>query len=182
MIIIILLAIPVTALADDSEDWSSYTKNFDKLQNQKSVTDEEFNKAIDTVKSMQKKKKSKKNKKDKNAISPEDIIDSSESINHNYMGSKSQLITVSRDFYYNTKLINAGFYTIKPLIDNENNYIMLIQGHDVIAKIKANKVTPDATDTNINKADFKMYNGYAKLIYSDIDNNLESTFYIKQAF
>lgn len=175
------LLISTNAYADISYD--SYAEIDHAWDNQKPITDQEFEKAIDTLTEKQKKKDEKARKKKIKKISgggtslhkglePMGEIKEQEILKEKDE-NVGQLINIPVSFILDGKVIEPGFYNIFGEKDKNNDiYLSFYQAHYLIGKVKAR---PTKNDFDAEELDFvKMIpydDKYIQIIFGSLDFN-----------
>jgi len=170
--IIIALIIAVTSVnIVVAQDWDTYLNNYDKYQIERPVTPQEFNKALETVQSYQKKNVKTKKKKKKGELPQEApqppvkevIIPSSSGI----------LMGLPVAVCWNDRIISDGFYLAEKTVKDKNYFLKIVQSGKIFAEIET-KIS-DAKYTG--KTEILVQNtgnNVVKLIYIDREISLES--------
>ncbi|MDD3013202.1 MAG: hypothetical protein PHC34_05815 [Candidatus Gastranaerophilales bacterium] len=145
-----------------AQDWDTYLNNYDKNQIEKPVTPQEFNKALETVKSFQKKDKKKKRKKKKG----EQIQDIQPPIKEVIIPDSSGiLLRLPVSVRWNNMIIPDGFYLIEKVLKDKDYFFKITQGEKIFAELQ--------TKTAIGK-----YTGYSEVSVQNIGNNTVKIYYI----
>ncbi|MDD3593369.1 MAG: hypothetical protein PHX18_01955 [Candidatus Gastranaerophilales bacterium] len=163
---IAVLFVPCAFADDDEGNWQKYIDVYDSGGLDKPVTQKEFEKAIDTVKGLQKKKKKPKLKKDE---FPEPFA-----INEPIQVDNTNVVKVTSRLYYDGQIVPVGFYKITAKKEEDGFYINLVQGQSDMVKVKAQKVNyMSFCPTKTNCIQTEVYKEkYFKIYYKDIDNAL----------
>ena len=182
---ILLANIPAIA-ADDF--WDEPMKIDEAAKNQeKSVTNQEFEKVMQFFEKNKKKKEEKKKPKGapiwqqgstENEETPSnDISGVLKDIKEDY---PTAMLPVTLITPQQTE-IPPGYYRILSAKNDNGYYINFYQGNQLIAKVKALNTGNDHNQKSLNYAKLIPFNDeYMKVIYGDIDCNLEARLLIKQ--
>lgn len=80
---------------------------------------------------------------------------------------------------YEGEYIPAGYYKLNYVEKNKNPYILITQGRNVYANLAMKKTPEDFKTDSIQFAEIRPYNDeMMKLIYGNLDLNLEKNLYI----
>lgn len=185
-VIFLSLALALPSLADESEMDTNegiegamkYGDAFDNpFAGQKQITDEEFQKTLDSVKAKQKKKK----KKDK----PFKGQSYNEENNGNYLGEtaeKNILLGVPLNLTNGDgSEIPTGHYKVVGEKDNDKVYLNFYQSYTLIAKVPAIETNSDFNETEMNFVKLLPYDEKRiKIIYGSMDFNAYTFIKIKK--
>ena len=176
------LSLPV--LADEGDFWDEPMKIDSEAKNQqKAVTDQEFEKVMNFF------EKKKKNKEEKNKpkgapigpqmqekIQPADA----NSFKVTYEEYPTIMIPVTL-INYDYNEITPGFYRILSAKKDNQYYLNFYQGNSLIAKVPAINTGNDHNQKSLNYAKIIPVNDkFMDIIYGDIDCNIEARVEIKQ--
>lgn len=185
---LLLIFISITALsaiADDADFWDEPMKVDAEAKNQqKSVTNQEFEKVLNFLQRNKKKKEDKKKPKG-NPVwqnnAPEE--EQQQSISNMLNTAKQDYPTVMVPVTLITPLgeeIPPGFYRLLSAKNNSGYFLNFYQGNSLIAKIKATETGNDHNQDSLNYAKLMPENDeYMNIIYGDIDCNIETRLRIK---
>ncbi len=180
MLSIILLFIASSiAVADDGwEDFSGIDRAWD---GQKSITNKEFEQAIDTLEGNKKKKEAKKRKKLikkvggggtslHSDLNPDNNINDITPLSKNEEGL---LLNVPVNLVVDGKILEKGFYKILSEKDDNNEiYLLFYQAHTLLGKVRANKTEDDYDEETIDFVNLLPYNDkFVKLIFGSLEFN-----------
>ena len=148
----LIMILPLSTLAEDFfEDYTGIDRAWD---NQKPVTNDEFEKAIDTLTAKQKQKEEKARKKKIKKISgggtslhkglePMSEIMAQDSVKEKDK-NEGQLLNVPVNVVIDGKVLDKGFYNVFGETDrNGDIYLSFYQAHTLMGKIKAYKTKND---------------------------------------
>ena len=162
------------AESSGDSDWNDMLE-FDRnwSNNQEPVTDQEFEKVMQRF---EKKKKPKKYEfeADEKRDSLNDMSILNEIANH------TPAILFPTDLRsYEGEVIPAGYYTLHFVEQDKKPYIIVTQGRKIYAKLKMEKTKENFESESIQFAEIRPYNNeMMKLIYGNLDLNLEKNLYI----
>jgi two-component SAPR family response regulator len=169
------------AFADDFFD--NYAGIDHAWDNQKPVTNDEFEKAIDTLTAKQKKKEEKARKKKIKKISgggtslhkglePTSEIIEQETIK-NKGEKEGQLLNIPVDVVVDGKVVEKGFYNVFGEKDEKNDiYLLLYQAHNLLGKIKVYPTNNDFGSDDVDFVKITPYdNNYMKIMFGSLDFN-----------
>ena len=176
------LSLPV--LADDGDFWDEPMKIDSEAKNQqKAVTDQEFEKVMNFFEK-KKKKKEEKNKPKGAPIGPQ--------MQENIQPADANSFKVTYEEYptimipvtlinYDYNEITPGFYRILSVKKDNQYYLNFYQGNSLIAKVPAINTGNDHNQKSLNYAKIIPVNDkFMDIIYGDIDCNIEARIEIKQ--
>lgn len=178
-------AFTLPAIADDSDFWDEPMKIDSEAKNQqKAVTDQEFEKVMKMFEK-KKKKKEEKNKPKGAPIGPQmsedmPMPDNNNSFKVTYEDYPTVMIPVTL-INYDFREITPGFYRILSVKKDNEYYINFYQGNCLVAKVPAIETGNDHNQKSLNYAKVIPVNDkYMDIIYGDIDCNIEARVEIKQ--
>ena len=184
LLMFFLPTLPCAAFDDDFWDEPIKIDEAAKSQ-QRAVTDQEFNKVLDFFTRKKKKKEDKKKPKG-SPIGPQLPEGQTPPPDNNVIPTKyddypTVMIPVTLITRSGTE-IEPGYYRILSVKgENQTFYLNFYQGNQLIAKIKAYEVNTDHNQQSLNYAKvIPVDDMYMKVIYGDIDCNIEATVDIKQ--
>ena len=184
--IIILFSVFVFAqsavFADDADFWDEPVKVDAAAKSQeKAVTDQEFNKVINFFKSKQKKKEEKQKKKMGAPANPDIENQPDMKILNNLYDSYPTLMVPVTLVTNDNQNIPPGYYRVMSVKKPEQCFINFYQGNSLIAKVKADETKNDYGQKTLNyvKILTEDSSSNAKIIYGDLDCNLEASVKIK---
>ena len=180
VLFIIILFSAECIFADDFFD--SYSGIDHAWDGQKPITNQEFEKAIETLQSGQKKKEEKQRKKKikklsgggtslHSGLNPLSEIQSQAPLTKK--DDEGQLLNIPVDIVIDGTVLERGFYNVYGE-KNKNNeiYISLYQAHYLKGKVKAVEIQDDYDAETINFAKIIPYNdSYIQVIYGSLDFN-----------
>lgn len=181
VILFMFLISPMTVIADDFFD--NYTGIDRAWDGQKSVTNKEFEEAINTLTEKQKKKEAKAKKKKIKKISgggtslhkglePQSEISAQDSLKKKgeYDG---QLLNIPVDIVVDGNILERGFYNVFGEKDkNGEVFLSFYQAHYLKGKIKASVTKNDFEDENLDFVKMEPYNDeYVRIMYGSLDFN-----------
>ena len=162
---------------NDIEDWSDFTKVQEAWDNQKIITDDEFDKVIEQKTRASKEKAEKKFKKKMGEAlikgeQPEVNVSKLKEIAQDY-----PTLLVPTNLTNGTTKISPGFYRIISAKNKKQQYtINFYQGSNLIGKIPATETQDDYEAETINFAKIIYSNNdkKAKIVYGCLEYNLEA--------
>lgn len=176
------LSLPV--LADEGDFWDEPMKIDSEAKNQqKAVTDQEFEKVMNFFEK-KKKKKEEKNKPKGAPIGPQ--------MQENIQPADANSFKVTYEEYptimipvtlinYDYNEITPGFYRILSAKKDNQYYLNFYQGNSLIARVPAINTGNDHNQKSLNYAKIIPVNDkFMDIIYGDIDCNIEARVEIKQ--
>lgn len=181
-----LFCIPV--FADDADFWDEPMKIDSAAKSQqKSVTNQEFEKVMKFFEKKKKKKEEKKKPKGNPVwqnnnmnenIEPNDMV--SGALKQQKQDYPTVMIPVTLITPTHTE-IPPGYYRILSAKNDNGYFINFYQGNSLIAKVKALNTGNDYNQKSLNYAKvIPISDVYMKVIYGDIDCNIEAGLEIKQ--
>ena len=166
LVCILSIFIPASGVAFAGGDlWDNFGDQ--NVYGQQAVTQEDFEKALES-----KKKKSKK--KDKNIPKGESFSQSNETDIINDIGQELPILLVPLNLKVKEGyVIPIGHYQVEGMKDDDGEvYIKLYQAHDLIAKIPAEETNDDFGEPEINFVKLLPHGDYhVQLIYGGLDFN-----------
>lgn len=182
--LICFTALSLPVLADDGDFWDEPMKIDSEAKNQqKAVTDQEFEKVMKFFE-RKKKKKEEKNKPKGAPIGPQ--------LQENIQPPDENAFKVTYEEYptimipvtlinYDYREITPGFYRILSVNKDNKYYLNFYQGNSLIAKVPAINTGNDHNQKSLNYAKIIPVNDkFMDIIYGDIDCNIEARVEIKQ--
>ena len=176
-----ILSLP--AFAEDDDFWDEPIKiDSDAKNQQKSVTDQEFEKVMKFFEK-KKKKKEEKNKPKGTPIGPQiqdgQVPADSNSFKVTYEDYPTVMIPVTL-ITEDAKEIPPGYYRILSVKKETLYFLNFYQGSSLIAKIRAIDTGNDHNQKSLNYAKvIPVDDRYMNVIYGDIDCNIEARVRIK---
>ena len=171
-----ILFVPQNSFAEEEEgaSWSDLME-FDQSwrNNHKPVTDEEFEKV------MQKYEKKKKPKKyEFEADETRDSLNDMSILND--IANHSPIILFPANLRsYEGEYIPAGYYKLSYVEKDKKHYIVISQGRNIFARLLMKQTPENFGLDSIQFAEVRPYNDeMMKLIYGNLDLNLEKNLYI----
>lgn len=161
------LIIPLSSSVFADDLWDNFGDS--NVYGQQSVSDEEFEKALQS-----KKKRGKKFKKDKNVPKGETFSQSNETEIINETKSELPVLMVPIPLKIQEKYtIPIGHYQVEGEKDESGNvFIKLYQAHDVIAKIPAEETNDDWGEDVINFVKLQPHGEHhVEILYGGLDFN-----------
>ncbi len=180
IVVIFLLAVSIQTCF--AESWDDYAGLDHAWDGQKAITNQEFEKAMDTLQGKTKKREARQKKRKARKISgggtslhneldPDKVIPELESVKS---VSDDLLINLPVNIVIDGKLVEKGYYNVLGERNKENGkiYLSLYQGHYLKAKIEATETEDDYGEEEVNFINIKEYNNsFVKLIFGSIDFN-----------
>ena len=172
------------AFADDTDFWDEPLKVDTEAKNQqKSVTNQEFEKVLNFLQKNKKKKEDKKKPKGNPVWQNSAPEEEQKSISNILNTAKQDYPTVMVPITLVTPMeteITPGFYRMLSAKNDSGYFINFYQGNSLVAKIKAHETQNDYNQNSLNYAKLiPISEEYMKVIYGDIDCNIETTLKIK---
>ena len=176
LILFIFLLLPVSA-----DEWDNFSDLDRAWDGQKSITNKEFEEAIDTLEGNKKKKEAKQRKKLIKKIggggtslhpdlSPDSEIKSITPLRENDDG---MLLNVPVNLIINKTPLEKGFYKVMAEKDkNGDIYLLFYQSQYFKGKVKANETHEDYNQENLDFVELLPYNdNFVKIIFGSLDFN-----------
>lgn len=166
-VLLFSLIIPFSSSVFADDLWDNFGDS--NVYGQHSVSDEEFEKALETKKS-----RGRKLKKDKNVPKGETFSQSNETEIINDTKSELPVLMVPIPLkIQGDYIIPIGHYQVEGEKDESGNvFIKLYQAHDVIAKIPAEETNDDWGEDVINFVKLQPHGDYhAEILYGGLDFN-----------
>lgn len=151
-------------------------------ENQKPVTDKEFEAAIDTLQAKKKQKEAKQRKKKIKKVSgggtslhpgldPTNEITELEPLKTNK--DEGRLVNIPVDLLIDNGILEKGYYNVYGEKDKEGNiYFSFYQSQFLKGKVKAKETQYDFESDDIDFAKFEPYDdNYVRIIYGSLDFN-----------
>ena len=164
-----------------AEDWSDFSGNL--WGEQKAITNDEFEKAIDTLQSKQKKKEAKQKKKKikkfsgggtslHNSLDPLSEIQAQDPLKKTDK-NEGRLLNIPVQLYIGDKLLDTGYYNVFGEKDkNGEIYLSFYQAHYFKGKVKANETKDDFKSDSIDFVKLLPYNDdYVLVGFGSLDFN-----------
>jgi len=182
--LLILFIIPFLAVlpAKSDESWSDYTNAGNLWDGQKSITNVEFEKAIDVLQGKQKQKEAKKKKKRVKKLSgggtslhsgldPMSEITAQDPVK--IKDDEGQLLNIPVKLYINGDVLDTGFYNVLGEKDKQGDiYLSFYQAHDLKGKVRASETDDDFNSESINFVKLIPYNeDYIKVVFGSLKFN-----------
>ena len=179
--IFVLIAYCMAQIPSFAEDWSDFSGNL--WGEQKAITNDEFEKAIDTLQSKQKKKEAKQKKKKikkfsgggtslHNSLDPLSEIQAQDPLKKTDK-NEGRLLNIPVQLYIGDKLLDTGYYNVFGEKDkNGEIYLSFYQAHYFKGKVKANETKDDFKSDSIDFVKLIPYNeDYVMVGYGSLDFN-----------
>lgn len=161
-----IIFIGTSAMAD-GDLWDNFGDT--NAYGQKAVTDQDFDKALES--------KKKKKKRDKNIPKGDSFSQSNETEMLKNSTKELPVLLVP----LNLKSIPIGHYQVEGVRENGEIYIKLYQAHDVIAKIPAEETDDDFGEETINFVKLLPHGDYhVEIIFGGVDFNAYTIIYIEE--
>ncbi len=169
--------IPLDVMAD--EDWSSYDNIDNAWDGQKAITNKQFEETMNALQANKKRKEDRKREKAIRKVKGASLIPQMDAHNDNMINEnpeetvdEGQLINIPVDFVVNGQAVERGFYKVLGEKKDDGVYIMLYQGHDLKAKIKARETNDDFDEQYIQFVRLLPFNDHQmKIIFGSIAFN-----------
>ena len=182
LFLLILILSPISAQsADIWDDFSADSGNI--WDNQKPVTNQEFEKAIDTLTADKKKKEAKKKKKKIKKLSGggtslhEELNPTGNILELTPLSKpktpQGQLLNIPVDIIIDNKLVEKGFYNVYGEKERDGNvYLSLYQSQYFVGKVKAYETKNDYGSDSIDFVKMIPYDkDYIKIVFGSMDFN-----------
>ena len=184
LLTILFLITIAPAMADDTDFWDEPMKvDTEAKSQQKSVTNQEFEKVINFLQRNKKKKEDKKKPKGNPVWENTAAEESQNSISDVLKNAKNDYPTVMIPVTLITPIgteITPGFYRMLSAKNDSGYFINFYQGNTLSAKIKAYETGNDHNQESLNYAKIIPINDeYMRIIYGDLDCNIETELRIK---
>ena len=172
------MLIPLGAIAE--EDWSSYDNIDNAWDGQKAITNKQFEETMNALQANKKRKEDKKREKAIRKVKGSSLIPQMDAHNDDMINEnpdeenvdEGQLINIPVDFVVNGQSVERGFYKVLGEKKNDGVYIMLFQGHDLKAKIKARETNDDFEEQYIQFVKLLPFNDHQmKIIFGSVEFN-----------
>lgn len=168
-----------------ADDWDDYIKIDDAAKNQqKTVTQDEFEKVMSRY---EKKGKDAKNGKGKTKIKgspmmqPSDDAKDAEVLKTIYDTYPTIMVPLDLITADNVE-IATGFYRVMSVVKPYGHFLNFYQGNSLIAKVRSNDTNDDYGEKSLNYAKIiPLDERSVRFIYGDIDCNLETVLRVKNA-
>ena len=165
-LILILFFTSNLAIAD-----GDFLDNFgdQNVYGQQAVSEQDFQKALDSKKQKQKKKK------DKNIPKGESFSQSNETEALSNTTKELPILLIPLSLKVGDGIIPVGHYQVEGKKENGQTFLMLYQGHTVIAKLPAEETNDDFGEPSINFVKLLPHGDYhVQIIYGCLDFNAYS--------
>ena len=174
LILLCCMFIPLDVMAD--EDWSSYDNIDNAWDGQKAITNKQFEETMNALQANKKRKEDRKREKAIRKVKGSSLIPQMDAHNDNMINEnpeetvdEGQLINIPVDFVVNGQAVERGFYKVLGEKKDDGVYIMLYQGHDLKAKIKARETNDDFDEQYIQFVRLLPFNDHQmKIIFGSI--------------
>ena len=164
IIFTILFFIGNFALAD-GDLWDNFGDQ--NTYGQQAVTDQDFQKALDSKKG--------KKKKDKNIPKGENFSQSNETEVLSNTSKELPVLLIPLTLKVGNGIIPIGHYQIEGIQENGQTFLKLYQGHTVIAKLPAEETNDDFGEPTINFVKLIPHGDYhVQIIYGSLNFNAYS--------
>ena len=167
-----------------SDEWDGLLETDRSWDGQKSITNKEFEEAINTLEGKKKKKEEKKRKKMIKKVSGggtslhSELNPTNDILTQTPLSSKSEdsIINIPADIEsYDGKILEKGYYKIIAQKENSQIYLLFYQSQFYKGKIKAKETQNDYEKETLNFVDLLPYNDdYVKIIFGSMDFNAYS--------
>ena len=184
---IIIFVLCILTLGTQAEDFVSEFAGMENLWgDQKAITNKEFEEAIETLNSKQKKKDEKLQKKKIKKISGggttlhKNLEPTLDIQKQDFLTEKNQesgqLLNLPVSIIIDNTAIEPGYYNIYGEKDKDGEfYLSFYQSHKLIGKIKAYQTNDDFDSEELNFVKILPYdNNYMKIVYGSLDFNAYS--------
>lgn len=165
-LILILFFTSNLAIAD-GDLWDNFGDQ--NVYGQQAVSEQDFQKALDSKKQKQKKKK------DKNIPKGESFSQSNETEALSNTTKELPILLIPLSLKVGAGMIPVGHYQVEGKKENGQTFLMLYQGHTVIAKLPAEETNDDFGEPSINFVKLLPHGNYhVQIIYGCLDFNAYS--------
>lgn len=165
-----------------AEGWDDYAGVEHAWDGQKTITNQEFEKVMDTLQQKTKKREARKKKRRArkisgggtslhNELNPDKTIPELESVKP---AADDLLVNIPVNLIVDGTVLEKGYYNVVGEKDKEDNklYIKFYQAHYLKVKIEVTETQDDYGEEEVNFVNIKEYNNsFIKLIYGSIDFN-----------
>ena len=163
-VILLLLVFSANFAFADGDLWDNFGDS--NTYGQKAVSDQEFNKAIES--------KQKKKKRDKNIPKGESFSQSDETAALTNTTKEPQILLIPLNLK-SGNIIPVGHYSVEGVKEGNEVYLKLYQAHKLIAKLPAEETDDDFGEETINFVRIIPYGDYhVQIIYGGVDFNAYS--------
>lgn len=158
----------------EGSDWDTFVEKYDKNQIDNPITPQQYDKALETVQSMQKSKKDKKKKKgdvnvdkekNKQIKEPETPV------------SLNPLLRLPFSVVFNNFYIKDGYYLIDYIKKDDKYYLVFKQGYNIVGEVDASRKDVSNYSPE-NKVTMEILNDKVKISYFEKLFVLEAYLYI----
>lgn len=164
-IILILFCFAGNYALADGDLWDNFGDQ--NTYGQKAVTDQDFQKALDSKKT--------KKKKNKNIPKGESFSQSNETEVITNTSKELPILLIPLTLKVGDGIIPIGHYQVEGIKENGQIFLELYQGHTVIAKLPAEETNDDFGEQSINFVKLIPHGDYhVQIIYGCIDFNAYS--------
>lgn len=177
-LIISFLSLNICSYASESN--LDYYEDFDMG---KTVTPQEYQDALDTIKSLNENKGRMPKPKKKTKLSKEDkmLKEADEKKIHgntNILVKPYMLMALPCDIYNNRQVVPKGYYNAVYRQDSEGqDWLLLKQGHQVVASLPMFKAEEEPDNDKLYYADTEIFDTtYLKIMYGEIEKHFENMF------
>ncbi len=151
----------------DGDLWDNFGDQ--NVYGQQAVSEQDFQKALDSKKQKQKKKK------DKNIPKGESFSQSNETEALSNTTKELPILLIPLSLKVGDGIIPVGHYQVEGKKENGQTFLMLYQGHTVIAKLPAEETNDDFGEPSINFVKLLPHGNYhVQIIYGCLDFNAYS--------
>ena len=158
----LIFSISTAVYADDEGLWDNFGDT--NIYGQKPVSDQEFEKAIESKKG--------KKKRDKNTPKGQSFSQSNETESISIIAKEPQILLIPLDLIVADKIIPTGHYQVEGTKENGNVFIKLYQSYNLIAKIPATETDNDFNEQSINFVKLQPHGtNHVQIIYGGLDFN-----------
>lgn len=183
LVSLLMFSSSLSCLADGEDFWDEPMKIDEAAKNQeRAVTDQEFEKVMKLFEK-KKKKKQEKNKPKGAPLAPPTVEGEAPSDSNSFKVTYEDYPTVMIPVTLITqdhKEIPPGYYRILSVKKNNEYFLNFYQGNTLVAKVEAVETGNDHNQKSLNYAKVIPVNDkYMDVIYGDIDCNIEAIVNIK---
>lgn len=178
---VVLFIFALFLLPAQADDWDNFSDIDRAWDGQKSITNKEFEQAIDTLEGKKKQKEAKQRKKQIKKISgggnslhpdlaPDSEIKSLTPLKDNKDG---MLLNIPVNLIIDEIPLEKGFYKVFAEKDKNNDiYFSFYQSHDFKGKVRACETNDDYDKENVDFVELIPYNQqFVKIIFGSLDFN-----------
>ena len=181
-VLLILVLVVLLCPTGYADEWDTFLENDRNWDGQKSITNKEFEEAINTMEGNKKKKEAKQKKRKIKKISGggtslhNELNPNNEILKQNEIKKPEEedlILNVPVNMIIDGKLLDKGYYKVIGEKDNNGDiYLLFYQSQFFMGKVKAYETRDDYGQEKINFVEMiPEQNCYIKVIYGSLDFN-----------